>query len=279
MKNCDILFLSGNAVMAEYQYSLTNFNSEANSKNLCAVSKKGDRPWSRLMLIKSGTAKFEGKGFTPFYAGKGSLLYYPTDCEFSVSWENSEKHSGEKILSKIMAFKLFDRNGRELLFSDTPTVLKSDCAEAENEIFDKGIAAYSGASVTSKLICTSLLFELFAVLLSPSSGHECDRFGVQSALKYVNNNFKSEITLEKLLAVSHTSESTLRRGFIAEVGLSPVRYINKVRMNKAYELLTGTEMSVGSIATEVGIPDISYFSKIFKLFYGISPSQVRSKSV
>ncbi len=279
MKNCDILFLSGNAVMVEYYYSLTNFNSEANSENTSTVSKKGDRPWSRIMLVKSGTAKLCGEGFAPFYAAKGSLLYYPSDCEFSLIWESDEKSSGEKILSKIMAFRLFDKTGRELLFSDMPIILKGDCTDNENTVFDKSILAYSEASVSSKLMCASLLLELLASVICPSADSECEHFGINSALKYINDNYKSEISIENLLNVSRTSESTLRRGFIAEVGLPPVRYINKVRMNKAYELLTGTELSVGNIATEVGIPDISYFSKLFRNFYGISPSQVRFKTV
>ena len=279
MKNCDISYLSSNVFSVDYHYSLTNFNCSALKETESVISRKGDRPWSRLMLIKSGTAKFSGNGFAPFYADKGSLLYYPSDCEFTITWENTRKSNAEGILSKIMAFSLFDTAGRELLFADIPTILKEDCGEQIGTLFDKSVNSYSGASSAAKLICSSALLELLGMLICPTSDGFSDQHGILSALRYINENYKSDISLKKLLSVSHMSESTLRRGFISETGMPPVKYINKVRMNKAYNLLTGTEMCVGSIASEVGIPDISYFSKLFKNFYGISPMQVRSRII
>jgi YesN/AraC family two-component response regulator len=53
--------------------------------------------------------------------------------------------------------------------------------------------------------------------------------------------------------------------------MSPVKYINSLRVEKAKELLTKTDMSIGEISETVGINDIQYFSRMFNEIEGISP--------
>jgi YesN/AraC family two-component response regulator len=54
-------------------------------------------------------------------------------------------------------------------------------------------------------------------------------------------------------------------------------YVKKCRLKKAAELLKETSYSVNLIADKIGVPDYNYFSKIFKVAYGISPREFRKK--
>ena len=58
-------------------------------------------------------------------------------------------------------------------------------------------------------------------------------------------------------------------------GKTPNDYIKELRMQRATELLKDDTQTIAQVAYQVGIDDPYYFSKLFKSYYGISPSQYR----
>ena len=66
------------------------------------------------------------------------------------------------------------------------------------------------------------------------------------------------------------------RRFGKVYGLSPQSYLTRLRINRAMELLSSTDMSIEKVAKSVGIPDTSYFSRVFKNQCGTSPGTYRS---
>ena len=60
------------------------------------------------------------------------------------------------------------------------------------------------------------------------------------------------------------------------MGMSPVEYRNRLRINRATELLKTGEYTVGEAAESVGIRDIKYFSKLFKRYAGVNPRVIKS---
>ena len=61
-------------------------------------------------------------------------------------------------------------------------------------------------------------------------------------------------------------------------GMSPNDYLRKCRMERAAELLNNSEVAVSEVCVQVGIPDAQYFSRVFKMFYGVSPSVYRENN-
>ena len=62
------------------------------------------------------------------------------------------------------------------------------------------------------------------------------------------------------------------------MGMSPNDYLRKCRMERAAELLRSTEAPVSEVCAQVGMPDAQYFSRVFKTFYGTSPSIYRENN-
>lgn len=60
-------------------------------------------------------------------------------------------------------------------------------------------------------------------------------------------------------------------------GMSPNDYLRKYRMTKAAELLQTSEMAISDICIQVGIPDAQYFSRVFKVYYGVTPTMYREQ--
>ena len=73
------------------------------------------------------------------------------------------------------------------------------------------------------------------------------------------------------------SREYLMKLFKQEYGLGIHEYVQKVRMEKAKELLDDTQLKIQEISEMLGFKDKNYFSKAFRNYYSISPSEYRIK--
>ena len=73
------------------------------------------------------------------------------------------------------------------------------------------------------------------------------------------------------------SDTYFRRLFVAEFGITPLRYINQLRMTQIRELLQANYNSIEDIAEQCGFNNVNYFSLFVKKETGMSPSLYRRK--
>lgn len=102
---------------------------------------------------------------------------------------------------------------------------------------------------------------------------------VLELIDYINQHLQDHLTLTSLKSHVNLSEKYMCTIFKKETGTSIINYINEKRMEKAAELLSTSDLRLKEIGEQVGIPDSFYFSKMFKKYYDVSPSQFRSKSL
>lgn len=96
---------------------------------------------------------------------------------------------------------------------------------------------------------------------------------IAAALDYVRMEYVHLIRVEDLAQVCHMSETHFRRIFEASMNMSPVDYINLVRIQNACELLKKTNDSMDIVAQKVGFTTTSTFNRNFKKFLNTSPYQ------
>lgn len=87
----------------------------------------------------------------------------------------------------------------------------------------------------------------------------------------------NDLSVGRLLDESGYARDYIRQEFENTTGMTPKKYLNSVRMQKAKALieLCSDEMTIGEIAERCGVIDPTIFSRIFKKHFGISPSQYR----
>ncbi len=95
---------------------------------------------------------------------------------------------------------------------------------------------------------------------------------VDKVIEYMNNNIDSKITLSELSKYVNLSPSYLSRSFKETTGYSVIEYFNKIKIDKAKELLLEGNISIKAASRELGFMDEFYFSRIFKKLAGVSPS-------
>ena len=89
----------------------------------------------------------------------------------------------------------------------------------------------------------------------------------------------SDFNVSTLAEQVNIGRTTLFGRFKKIMGMSPNKYILNAKMEHAHQLLAETDLSVAEVGYKVGIDDASYFYRLFKNYYGMSPSQYRKQKV
>ena len=101
---------------------------------------------------------------------------------------------------------------------------------------------------------------------------------LQKALEYISLNYGEKISLKEISDNSCVSKTYLSMSFSKYLGLTFIEYLNAYRIEIAKNMLLLSSASISDIAENVGIPDIVYFSKIFKKITGVSPGRFRTEN-
>lgn len=126
------------------------------------------------------------------------------------------------------------------------------------------------------------LFKLFYTLLRDycseyiSSPHKVNETTtIKKIIEYIQTNYMHQITIAELANAAGLSDHYLMRYFKANMGITCVEYINEYRLNIATHMLSETDYPVGIIAEKCGVPNVSYFNRIFKKAFNITPKEYR----
>ena len=95
---------------------------------------------------------------------------------------------------------------------------------------------------------------------------------------YIKNNYMQKITIADIAATVDFSESHFMRYFKETMGTSFVDYLRDYRLTIASRLLTTSDSSILDIAAESGFENLSYFNRVFKQKYSMTPRQFRKES-
>lgn len=98
-------------------------------------------------------------------------------------------------------------------------------------------------------------------------------------IKYIEQNYQNPISIEDISSATGFSASHFMRFFKKVTGTSFTNYLNDYRLSVAAGLLTSGDDNIIDIAAECGYDNLSYFNRLFKKKYMITPSSYRKKMV
>ena len=135
-----------------------------------------------------------------------------------------------------------------------------------------------------ELYVKSQLFQFFFILdnrcrnLTTTGKNKKTPDKMKNVLKYIENNYMQKITIGDIAAAVGFSESHFMRYFKETMGTSFVEYLRDYRLTIASRLLTSSDSSILNIAAETGFENLSYFNRVFKEKYKMTPRQFRKES-
>ena len=99
---------------------------------------------------------------------------------------------------------------------------------------------------------------------------------ISFATTYIKNNLDSNLSIPHLCEVFHVSKNVLYKSFHENRGCTVTEYINRQRIKAAQKLLKETDTPIYHIAGAVGIPNYTYFCRLFKKITGLTPIAYRN---
>lgn len=98
---------------------------------------------------------------------------------------------------------------------------------------------------------------------------------LQSAIEYITENWDKSFSISELAKKCCVSESTLYHLFQSELGQTPVKFLNSIRINIAIEYLENSNYSISTISRAVGFNSENHFRKVFSELTGTTPLKYR----
>ena len=140
-----------------------------------------------------------------------------------------------------------------------------------NEIFSS-LCAYEGDKIESIMNMAEMFgrFIILENLLHPRENENLERIK-----RYVQENVEKRLTAQLIARGAHISKSSLYNIIHEHFGCTVSEYINQVKIDKAKELLTETDLTVELISERLAFSSPAYFGKVFKRALGISPLKFR----
>ncbi len=132
-------------------------------------------------------------------------------------------------------------------------------------------------------VCQNLLEVIIICLLRNNnlsiiqSGNELLNRECTRIQNYMDANYSENITLDTLASLSHMNKYYMAHAFTKYIGVSPITYLLRKRIQEGKSLLESTTYSISQISTALGFSSQSYFAQTFKKATGKTPNQYRNE--
>lgn len=187
---------------------------------------------------------------------------------------------GEDLLQMPGFQALFALNARSIVGNNNYIRLsiknRSDIVSIAESILQEFLTKASGHETIIKSCFTAIIVKLcreYQATSNKTTPQKLDQFG--KAMAFIEKHYSSPIQLKEIAQVAAVSERHLVRMFNESFHITPKRYINQLRLNKAMYLLNINTLPIKEIAFMCGFNDVNYFSTRFLSFTGKTPSQYR----
>ncbi|WP_121811672.1 AraC family transcriptional regulator [Mucilaginibacter kameinonensis] len=106
---------------------------------------------------------------------------------------------------------------------------------------------------------------------------ERDADAISKSIVFMRNNIGQKYEVKELAAQQGLPPAYYSARFKKETGMSPIKYFNKLKIQKAAGYLSFDNRNIKSICADLGFDDQYYFSRLFTQINGLSPSKYRQK--
>lgn len=100
---------------------------------------------------------------------------------------------------------------------------------------------------------------------------------IQSAQQWLDTHFSVAHPVEEMIKRSRLAERTFKRRFTQATGLTPLAYVQRLRIEDAKRRLERTEAPIDKISWQVGYEDAAFFRRLFKRTTGMAPGAYRKR--
>lgn len=215
---------------------------------------------------------------------------YELETQLVNTVSQGQIHKAEMIMDKISQRQFEKRNPNSLRNMQNyliilNTILRVAAGKGAVHPFhiDKISSKYAKKieQATSEEICNLLIKEMIRKYCLLVKNHSLKGYSllVQKVITQIDYDLTADLGLKALSSLLNVNSSYLSTLFKKETGTTLTEYVNRRRIEHALFLLNSTNMQIQVIAQYCGIPDVNYFTKIFKKIIGQTPKEYREQII
>lgn len=243
-----------------------------------------------LIVIKKGQGIVQ-VNLVSYQVEAGDVVFILPGQLHSISQKDNAVMEYENIIFKIDMLKstsqdICDTRYIQPLFSgnlDFPPLMNKKCKyyAAAVPLIAQIDRMCSARPVGYQLAVKGFLFQIFFQIITNTPVHNMQAGRIKSldkvkqVLTYIDNNYARTITIEEIAEVCHYSKSHFMKFFKESMGMGFIQYLNEYRLEVASQMLLKTSDNILDIAERTGFDSLSYFNRMFKRKYGLTPGQYR----
>ena len=230
-----------------------------------------------------------------FVINKGDILIIDSQSLHSLTYIPNQNMTWASFVFNINMLKSSNTDGVLLKYiapllnheHQLPIIIKDNinCYSKIFNVIENIIYCYYEKDIAYELELKSLLFKFFSLLYKNDliEKHQdknsltintTDK--IKLILNYINDHYSEDISINTLAELCEYSQYHFMRFFKKHIGLTCIQYINNLRLEKSSILLTSTNNTIMDISLEVGFDNLSYFNKLFKRKYNLTPKEFRT---
>lgn len=226
-----------------------------------AESMNRNRAWSGIAYRISGSSVFRSGG-KKYVADEGSISYVP-------AWVDFERSSTEEELI-IVHLHVYGENEKEIQI-----FFPENTAKFSTYFFEMA-KVWEECAVGYRHRCSSIFYKLleemerYTILNSPNKKEHI----IRNSLMYMHMNFDNpDLSIADIAKESNISQVYFRKLYKEIFGISPLRAVNQLRIQKAKDMLKSGYFTISEIAEKCGFENTKYFSTLFKKEVEKTPSE------
>jgi len=144
-----------------------------------------------------------------------------------------------------------------------------------SELYDSWHSKSAGYEWQAKLGLFRLMDSLCNVVIAEQTEQEKSYRQMEDSVRYIRQHYAEELNRTILAKQTSMSVSHYSALFKNAVGVSPLQFVEKVRIDQAKSMLTSTSRPINEVAKAVGYSDPLYFTRVFTKITGMAPREYR----
>ena len=260
-----------------YGDSAVKIHKETNAaeNKLCFITHWHER--MELLLIYSGSLHLH-IGDKEFTAKENSLVIIPPEkAHMGISGNEGVRH--RTVMFDVSAFYNLSNATDKYLKPIVNQITNFSTVTYDAQIVElcnSLIKEQLSQSVASPLIVIGKIYELLGFLYrrclcEPTLSLPDGKF--KNVIDYINDNYCNDISSAELSRHFGYDEAYFCRRFKSVTGLTPMNYIQILRLESAKKKIRSRQLKISEISAACGFKDASYFTRCFKKRYGITPAR------
>lgn len=261
--------------LALEEYELTDLFAMRQRWSKNALFKRNrPRRSTGIIFLNECSGRYMTKAGEELFAPQKSVVCLPMGSEYSVLNTDCTETLSDAILIEFNIVQ----NGRSITLGDKPFRIETANTYLIAELAEETVRSYD-SPVRSPAMVKANVYRLLSELGAqngsrPEEGYQA----ILPAVRILEKDPGSTLSVRELAELCHVSESSFRRHFKRYSGKTPVEYKLDLKLEIAKRMLNNGDATSERIAEALGFESGAYFCRLFKKKTGLTPKQYKART-